>query len=183
MEAILGSIKEWFLSKRNYFIAFAQADSRLEGWFKAELLLLLPKLRQKRLLDRFDREYNINTPFGRKRIDFRLLAQGEINYCEVKALCISQAAGTPRNLAFYLRDDHLGLIKDFKKLDTVPGGNKWVLGFVYPNPGASEWSVAVESLPDSLNHWICSTRPESYPEYLFISIWRSQATTGQQQLQ
>lgn len=30
-----------------------------------------------------------------------------------------QAAGTPRNLHFYFRDDHVGLIKDFKKLDEL----------------------------------------------------------------
>ncbi|MBA7483955.1 hypothetical protein ES707_19472 [subsurface metagenome] len=176
MEAVLESISNWFLVKQDYFIAFAEADSRLEGWFKAELLLLFPKLMKVGLLDEFDREYNVKTLLGRKQIDFRLLAQGEINYCEVKALCISQAAGTPRNLAFYFRNDHIGLIK---KLDALPSGTRWVLGFVYPNPGAFQWSTVVESLPDSLNHWRCLTSPGNYPEYLFISIWRSQATTGQ----
>jgi hypothetical protein len=180
MEAILESIRDWFLAKQDYFIAFAEADSRLEGWFKAELLLLFPKLVQAGLLDSFDREYKVNTLSGRKQIDFRLIAKGEINYCEAKAMCVSQAAGTPRNLAFYFRDDHLGLIKDFKKLDAIPSGNKWVLGFVYPNPGRSQWSMAVESLPNSLKHWRCSTSPENYPEYLFISIWRSQAAVALQ---
>lgn len=180
MEVILESIRDWFLAKRDYFIAFAEADSRLEGWFKAELLLLFPKLIQRRLLDNFDREYNVNVLPGRKQIDFRLITRGEIHFCEVKAMCISQAAGTPRNLAFYLRDDHVGLIKDFKKLDAIPDGIKWVLGFVYPNPGVTRWSEAVESLAVSLKHWRCLTNPEEYPEYLFISVWRSQVTTGSQ---
>lgn len=180
MEAVLDSIKDWLLNKREYFIAFARADSRLEGWFKAELLLLFPKLVESGLLDRFERECNINTLFGRRQVDFCLSMQGEINYCEVKALCISQAAGTPRNLAFYLRDDHLGLIKDFKKLDAISGNNKWVFGFVYPNPGATQWRTAVKLVPDSLKHWQCLTSPEDFPEYLFISVWRSQATSSQE---
>lgn len=178
MEAVLEFIKDWFLAKRDYFVAFARSDSRLEGWFKAELLLLFPKLMQHRLLENFNREYNVNTPHGRKQIDFRLLIKGEINYCEIKALCISQAAGTPRNLAFYFKDDHLGLIKDFKKLDAILDSNKWVLGFIYPNPGKSQWSAAVELLPNNLKHWHCLTNPENYPEYLFISVWRSLVTKG-----
>ncbi len=175
MEAILESIRDWFLAKRDYLVAFAEADSRLEGWFKAELLLLFPKLVHDKLLDEFDREHNVRTPLGRKQIDFRLITRGEINVCEVKAMCISQAAGTPRNLAFYLRDDHVGLIKDFKKLDAISSGNKWVLGFVYPNPGVTQWSAAVESLPVNFKHWQCISNPENYPEYLFVSVWRPQA--------
>lgn len=178
MEAILESIRDWFLAKRNYLVAFAEADSRLEGWFKGELLLLFPKLVHDKLLDKFNREYNVITPSRRKQIDFRLITGGEINLCEVKALCVSQAAGTSRNPAFYLRDDNVGLIKDFRKLDAIPGGSKWVLGFVYPNPGVTRWSVAVESLPHSLKHWQCTTSPDDYPEYLFISVWRPQVTTA-----
>jgi hypothetical protein len=180
MEAILESIRDWFLAKQDYFTAFAEADSRLEGWFKAELLLLFPKLVQNKLLDEFYREYGVKTPSGQKKIDFCLVTREGINFCEVKAMCVSQAAGTPRNLAFYLRDDNVGLIQDFKKLDAIPSGNKWVLGFVYPNPGKTQWSVVAEFLPVSLQHWQCTTNPEDYPDYFFVSVWRSQVTTGSQ---
>lgn len=173
MEAILESIKNWFLSKKEYFTAFAKADSRLEGWFKGELMLLLPKLEESRLLEEFVRECKVSTPAGRKQVDFSLTLQGELHYCELKAMCISQAAGTPRNLKFYFQDDDVGLVKDFKKLDTIPGYNKWVWGFVYPNPGSSHWADAVKLLPSHLKHWQCITKPTDFPDYLFISAWKS----------
>jgi len=40
MEVLLPHISRWFLDKHEHFTAFAQADSRIEGWFKAELLVL-----------------------------------------------------------------------------------------------------------------------------------------------
>ena len=178
MEAVLKSIKDWFLGKRDYFNAFAKADSRLEGWLKVELILLLPNLVKTGLLENFERECRVTTPAGRKQVDFSLTARGELHYCELKAMCISQAAGTPRDLKFYFRDDQVGLIKDFKKLDIIPSDNKWVLGLVYPNPGLSQWADAVESLPDSLKHWQCRTRPDSFPEYLFVSVWKPKPTSN-----
>lgn len=173
MEAVLESIKDWFLDRSDYFNAFIDADSRLEGWFKAELLLLLPKLVGKGLLERFERECNISTPTGRKQIDFCLSIQGGTHYCELKAMCISQAAGTPRSLKFYFQDNHVGLIRDFKKVDGIPGNNKWVLGFVYPNPGVTKWEYVIESVPDIYKHWQCETSPKDFPEYLFICLWKS----------
>ena len=40
MNAILSYIQEWFLQKEEYFVAFSQADSRVESWFKAEVYAL-----------------------------------------------------------------------------------------------------------------------------------------------
>lgn len=94
MEAVLQPIKDWFLDKQVYFKAFAKADSRLEGWFKAELILLLSNLAETGLLENFERECKVNTPAGRKQVDFSITVQGESHYFELKAMCISQAAGT-----------------------------------------------------------------------------------------
>ncbi|HRJ41777.1 MAG: hypothetical protein KJZ86_18365, partial [Caldilineaceae bacterium] len=49
MEILLSHISEWFLNKREHFAAFAQADSRIEGWFKAELLVLFNRPAKLRL--------------------------------------------------------------------------------------------------------------------------------------
>lgn len=174
MEAILKAIRDWFLGKEEHFTAFAEADTRLEGWLKAELIVLLNRLSTQRLVDEFEREANVTTSAGRRQIDFRLRLGGVTHLCELKALCVSQAAGTPRNLQFYFREDQVGLIKDFRKLDTVPGSNKWVLGFIYPGPGLRQWRETIASLPEGLRHWRCITSPEDFPDYLFISVWRSE---------
>jgi len=173
VEDILQSVRDWFLSKQEHFTAFAEADTRLEGWLKGELIVLLNRLSQRELVERFKREANIATSTGCKRIDFRLRVSGEIHLCELKALCISQAAGTPRNLPFYFREGHVGLIKDFRKLDALPSKNKWVLGFVYPNPELRQWTQMIASLPEDLRHWQCITSPEDFPDYLFISVWKA----------
>lgn len=174
MQIVLRYIEDWFLEKKDYFKVFAEADTRLEGWFKAELILLLNDLLKHKVIDEFKREWNVSTPAGRKQIDFCLYIRGELHYCELKAMCISQAAGTPRNLQFYFRDDNVGLIKDFKKLDAISGDNKWILGFVYPRPEALRWASTLESLPSDFRHWRCITKPEDFPDYIFICLWKSE---------
>ena len=90
----------------------------------------------------------------------------------LKALCISQAAGTPRNLHFYFRDDHAGLFKDFRKLGLLPSTEKWVLAFVYPNPGQVTWLGAERSMPQEFAHWHCVTSPEDFPSFFFLALWK-----------
>ncbi len=112
-------------------MTFAQVDSRIEGWFKAELLVLFNRLVAEQLIEKFEREVNIISPKDRRRkqVDFRLNIHGQEHLFELKALCISQAAGTSRNLRFYFRDNHVGLIKDFRKLDEITNKNKWIISF------------------------------------------------------
>ncbi len=173
MEVIIQNIRDCFLAKKEHFEVFAEADTRIEGWFKAELIVLLDSLLREKVIQEFKREPKIDTPTGRKQVDFIISLNGESHLCELKALCISQAAGTPRNLHFYFREDNVGLIKDFRKLDSLPYKNKWVIGFIYPNPKHDHWVKEISLLPDDLKHWKCITDPSNFPNFLFISIWRS----------
>lgn len=174
MEVLLPHISKWFLDKQEYFTAFAQADSRIEGWFKAEFLVLFNRIEASQVIEKFEREASVPSPRDgkRKQVDFRLHIQGEEHLCELKALCISQAAGTPRNVHFYFRDDHVGLIKDFKKLDEIASQNKWVIAFVYPAPDSKEWINAVVSLPSTLKHWRPVTSPSGFPNWIYIALWK-----------
>jgi len=172
MEVIKQDILDWFLAKKEYFKVFAEADTRLEGWFKAELIFLLNRLLQQKKIDEFKREPKIDTSAGRKQIDFIIKLNGELHLCELKALCISQAAGTPRNLHFYFREDNVGLIKDFRKLESLPYKNKWVIGFIYPKPNHNQWKEELSLLPNDLKHWKCITDPSEFEDFLFISICR-----------
>ena len=174
MEVLLPHISKWFLDKQEHFIAFAQADSRIEGWFKAELLVLFNRLVASRVIEKFEREANVSSlkDGKRKRVDFRICLQGQVHLCELKALCISQAAGTPRNLHFYFRDNHVGLIKDFRKLDEIGDPNRWLVAFVYPAPDSNEWNNAVASLPSALRHWRTVTSPCDFPSWIYIALWK-----------
>ena len=127
MELVLKKISNWFLAKKEHFEEFAKADTRLEGWFKAELIVLFNILLQENVIEQFNRESSFMTPKGRKQIDFTILLNEGMHLCEIKAICISQAAGTPRNLRFYFREDNVGIIKDFRKLDILSYKNKWVI--------------------------------------------------------
>jgi len=174
MEVLLPHISKWFSDRQEHFRVFAQADSRVEGWFKAELLVLFNRLVANRLLEKFEREANVPSPKDgkRKQVDFRLHIQGQEHLCELKALCISQAAGTPRNLHFYFCDDHVGLIRDFKRLDEIVSHHKWVVAFVYPAPDSREWYNAVASLPSALRHWRPVTNPSDFPSWMYIALWK-----------
>ena len=174
MEILIPYLSEWFLEKREHLTVFAQADSRIEGWFKAELLVLFNRLAVSQVIEKFEREVSILSPRDgrRKQVDFRLYIQEEEHLCELKALCISQAAGTPRNLHFYFRDDHVGLIKDFKKLDEIGHPNKWAISFVYPAPDPEEWNNALSSLPSALRHWRPVTSLGDFPNWVYIVLWK-----------
>jgi len=173
MENIIQYIQEWFVTKQEYLESFARNDTRVESWFKAELLVFFERLKSQRLIDGFERERNLRTSKGRKQIDFMVRIKEVEHLCELKAMSISKAMGTPRNLAFYFRDDSVGIIKDFKKLDQLLDYNKWVLSFIYPKPSESDWKNVTTSLSENVQHWHCVTRIEDYPEYLFIALWSS----------
>jgi len=171
VESIVHHIKNWFLAKQIYFEAFARNDTRLESWFKGELLVLFEQLRSEGVIENFEREPNIQTNQGRRQVDFAVTIKGETCLCELKAACISQAKGTPRNVKFYFRKDDVGLIKDFRKLNRIADDKKWVLAFFYPKPSMSDWSCIVSSIGDS--RWYCVTKIDDYPEYFFIALWQS----------
>jgi len=88
MDILLPHISRWFLDKQEHFTAFAQADSRIEGWFKAELLVLFERLVAENVIESFEREANIRSPKDARRnqVDFRLCIQGQTHLCELKAL-------------------------------------------------------------------------------------------------
>lgn len=178
MEELLQTIRGWFLDKKEHFTVFSEADTRLEGWFKAELIVLFNRLLKRRVIEQFKREPKFKTSVGRKHVDFIILLNDVLHLCEIKALCISQAAGTPRNINFYFKEDNVGLIKDFRKLDILPIKNKWVLGFIYPNPKHAQFAEAISLLPDNLKHWKCVTDPSDFPDFLFISVWKTKIRTS-----
>lgn len=168
MESIIQHIDEWFIPKKEYFYAFIENDSRLEGWFKAELIVLFSKLSKEKVIDIFYREPKLYDKTGsRKQIDFSITINGIKHYLELKALCISQSKGTPRNLPFYFRNDNVGIIKDFQKLEELGVNNKWVLGFIYPKPNEKDWIKET----NKLDQWKCLTKLENYPSYIFISLF------------
>ncbi|MCX7925974.1 MAG: hypothetical protein N2554_09220 [Fimbriimonadales bacterium] len=92
MEPLFPHIWDWFRQKRDYFEVFAAADSRVEGWFKAELLMLITLLTKQGVIEGFEREANIPVPASSKRVqvDFRIFAHGQEHLCELKR-CASAA--------------------------------------------------------------------------------------------
>jgi hypothetical protein len=59
LEALLREIETWFAEKREHLSAFAKFDCRVEGWFKAELLVLFSRLVASGMVDHFEREANV----------------------------------------------------------------------------------------------------------------------------
>ena len=170
LEVIINSIGEWLLSRKEYFDIFARNDTRLESWFKAEILVLFSRLMKEGVVDAFEREPSLHDETGKRlQIDFSVTIQGAKHYFELKALCISQSKGTPRNLSFYFRDNNVGIIKDFKKLDRIRTKNKWVVAFVYPKPSEENWS----KITNRLSRWKCLTDLKDYPNHIFIALFQS----------
>jgi len=89
-------MKEYFLQEEEHLRAFIENDTRVESWFKAELMVLLSRLKKEGVIDTFEREHSFHTDDKRSQIDFSITI-GRITYLvELKALCISQSKGTAR---------------------------------------------------------------------------------------
>jgi hypothetical protein len=188
MERLLPNISEWFKGKEYWFRAFAKHDSRVEGWFKGELLVCLEKLKEEGRVDDFEREF---TP-GRKgwgekgqhKIDFKIRIDGQNHLCELKAMCISQALGTSRSLSFYFRPQESNVLaKDFSKLSSLKiQCDSWIVSFVYPSPSPKDWAIALEKWRKVIADWRCVTDPGSYPEWFFLACWHLEKNRGQGEL-
>ncbi len=178
MESILGNIKEWFLGREHVIRIFAEHDSRVEGWFKGEMLGCLDGLYRRHMVDEFEREFTVGEKgwgkMHQQKIDFRIRIQQEDYLCELKAMCISQTYGTGRNLDFYFRENSsVGLWKDFRKLEALNSATfPWILSFVYPAPSMEKWDQTLHKWGRSVADWRCITSPEDYPEWLFIGCWQ-----------
>jgi hypothetical protein len=179
MDRIIAHINDWFQSKKTHFTIFAEHDSRLEGWFKAELLVLLEDLKKQGIVTGFKREVKTYLQSkARRQVDFSLTFE-EIStndvadvrqWCELKALCISRK-NTNRGISFYFRDDKLGLPGDFRKLNELPQRHKWVIAFIYPPPSQEEWDAVKKIIPEDLKEWRCLTNPVEN-EAVFVSVWK-----------
>ena len=177
MEHLLPQISEWFLRKEKWLRVFAQKDSRVEGWFKGEMLVCLQQLQDEGHIEQFEREFTIGAKdwgkSGQLRIDFRIRKAGLDNLCEVKAVCISEAL-TARDLDFYFRPKgNRGITKDFLKLGNLQRSEAvWILSFFYPAPSGEEWSLMMRKWADVISPWVCVTAPSSYPEWFFLGCWK-----------
>lgn len=89
MESLVAPLRDWFLAKREYFDAFIINDTRVESWFKAELLVLLDRLIRHGIVDSFEREPSLHNESGkRSQIDFAITVRGIKHYLELK-VCVS----------------------------------------------------------------------------------------------
>ena len=71
MKNIIMNIKDWFLPRKEHFDVFIRNDTRVESWFKAELLVLLSRLVKAGIVDSFERELSTYNKNGkRSQIDF-----------------------------------------------------------------------------------------------------------------
>lgn len=122
------------------------------------------------MISDYERESNFYHKNKRYQVDFKIKIGQEKHLVELKAPCISQARGTPRNLNFYFREDNVGLIKDFRKLNLANNPNRWLVAFIYPKPTAHAWQMAMTKLPSDLQKWHCLTQLSQYPDYLFVSL-------------
>lgn len=164
-----------FDSKQRYHKLFAESDSRVEGWYKGEMIFLLQQLKEKKEIVDFHREHKIDSE-GETRysVDFMIELSGKKKVLvELKAVCISQAAGTPRSLNFYFGKTHVGLVKDFKKLDQIKDfKEKYVIGFVYPKPDEQLWKDGLKKLNTSYEGWSCVSNFNEASKDCFVSVWQ-----------
>ena len=178
MESIIADLRSWFLRREAALRIFAEHDSRVEGWFKGEMLLSMDWLRREHRIESFEREFTLGDKgWGKKnqrKVDFRVQIQGKHYLCELKAVCTSQAYGTGRDIDFYFRPhSKVGLWKDFRKLESLPREESpWIVSFIYPAPTRERWNQTLLKWQESIGEWKCVTSLQDYPDWLFVACWK-----------
>jgi hypothetical protein len=145
MKDVLAKIHAHFDQKKDRFPVFAHNNTRVEGWFKGELLCLFTELD----LHHFETEKKFCRPEWKRprRVDFALTKDkdGEEHLIELKALMLSSEEDDPRkSLSFYFNKDFIPAdadkLRDLCAPQDYPENvRKWLLIFIYPAPDAAEW--------------------------------------------
>ena len=176
IEILINKLDEHFKAKDKYFELFSNNDTRIEGWFKAEILKSLNELKVNHCISEFKLEWSIKDENGkRKSIDFIIkFNDDKLFLIEVKAIVISHHK-TPRNLNYYFREDHVGILKDFYKLNSItPYENKCVIAFIYPTPNKDEWDNILRNIRenDKTTNWACVSMFQNYHDRnYFMPVW------------
>ena len=162
---IFDRIINYFSKKNDYIKIFSEQDVRVEGWFKGELLKLFTSMKN----INFEREFKI----AKKKIDFMIKKNNNINLIEIKTLCISKTK-TSRTLNFYFGEkDQVGIFKDFIKLNKIKDDSKkYVIGFVYPFKKANNLNDNLKKAKRIFPEW--KLIKKEIKGSLLILIWKRQ---------
>ncbi len=171
MQSIVKEINQWFLPKREYFESFALNDVLVEPWLKVEMLTLLELLKCGLVIDDFQNDCPVAAVKGRRKVDFRVVIENEVNVCSIRAVCTSMVR-THRNLGHYFSGHKESLLTDMRKLNDiqVEDNHRCLLVFAYPRPSKQHWRAAIEALPPDLANWRCVTEPRRRNEHAFIGL-------------
>jgi hypothetical protein len=128
----------------------AKAGVQTEGWWKAELMLLLEALRQRGKITGWDRE--VPTGEGRQRLDFLIQLRDEVLALEIKTALCGEQRDVDWRLPAYVGTGADGwILSDLRKVNAyklaqpvMPRGLLAV--FAYPAPPSEDWDTLIVKL-------------------------------------
>jgi hypothetical protein len=151
------------------FRSFCRHGVQLEGWFKGELFVLFDALKTKGEIRDFDREVKL----GRGRVDLKLTLGDGCHWVELKQWLVGDQRGTRYGPSNYLGDAQAGILKDVKKLISVPpGDHTWILILLCANPGTRSWREGVQTFHETFGplRVRSHTKPRYYRPSYFLGL-------------
>ena len=124
-----------------------QSASQVEGWFKAEMMLLLKCLREDGILDSWNRE--VLTGRGREKMDFDVRFGTERAVIEMKAVFCGEQKGTLYRLSSYGTlggDIHRDVLKISGVRMTPKSRHYFLLVSAYPAQSRDEWELLIQKI-------------------------------------
>ncbi|MCL2335278.1 MAG: hypothetical protein FWC57_04365 [Endomicrobia bacterium] len=173
MENIIGKlveeIKEHFKSKGKYFKIFSEQRTRIEDWFRGELLFIFDKLKQE--IDKFKCEYSecFDGDDRWKSVDlfFEQNKTKEKYLIELKALLIGKdRKDNKRTLGFY----KTGISNDLIKLEKLKDYKRYMLAFVYPGCTEEDIKKDIEKIIKNLKSKLKPYLKDKEKFYLYEEI-------------
>ena len=175
MNPILLYIEKHFEAKTDYFKRFSEADTRIEGWLKGELISLFVDLAEKKIIESFQIEISGEELGGDKgQVDFFVKVSDKESFIfELKSMVISKRK-TGRDLKFYCGKDRVGFYKDFAKMEKFKVKKEfcYFMAFIYPRPSLEEYKIALGKLAEISPLWCPLSEFKDANDSFHISIWK-----------
>ena len=170
MLPLLPPLREHFDSLEDRLVLFARQGIQVEGWFKAETLLVLSRLLSEGTIEALDRE--VRFPEG--RVDITFTYRGQLHLVEIKHWLVGHQREYEYDTDFYFTDrTSVGILPDVSKLARIHSlGAKWLMLFVTARPEPDVWDKGVSTFNSKFMpfHLAAHTSPADFPEAYFLGL-------------
>lgn len=142
---------------------------QVEGWMKGEMLYVFAQLKDRGIIEKYDREVCIKQK-SRKKCDLQITMESKKYWIELKNWVLMQKGLRYTPKWYFSQKDYL--YNDFIKLRDIPETDeKWFAVIYSGKPSDNEWAEGMDIFSQRFNlEAIPIAFPRDYPEEYYLAL-------------